>query len=91
LHTDVSGSDSQSKFDMQVNGSKQVSEAEQYSSSAHEVVARQVDVAWQVRGPPLVISLQDVKPVTVEQSDVTPQTTCWQIFSALHNSSDEHT
>ena len=41
----------------------------------HAVVARQVDEALQVRGPPAVSSLQDVRPGTVEQSDVTEQTT----------------
>ena len=36
---------------------------------------RQVDNGWQVRGPPLDSSLQDVKPATVEQSAVTAQIT----------------
>ena len=47
----------------------------QYSSKVHGIVARHVDVVWQVRGPPIVSSLQDVKPVTVEQSDLTEQIT----------------
>ena len=45
----------------------------QYSPSEHD--ARHEEVAWQVREPPLVSSLQDVKPVTVEQSDITAHIT----------------
>ena len=54
---------------------KQISSDEQYSLLAHEAVARQVEGDWQVRDPPLVNSLQDVRPGNVEQSDVTAQIT----------------
>ena len=47
----------------------------QYSPLLQVAVARHEEVAWQVSGPPMVSSLQDVKPVTVEQSDVTAQIT----------------
>ena len=40
-----------------------------------EQVDRQVAGAWQVRGPPLVSSLQVVKSGTAAQSDVTEQST----------------
>ena len=79
----------------------------QYSPPVHEVIARQVEVAWQVRGPPLINSVHDMKPTTVEQSDTTAQNTkqmaefwysshdldlpCWHSFAAPQNSSEEHT
>ena len=47
----------------------------QYSPLLQAAVARHEEVAWQVSGPPMVSSLQDVKPVTVEQSDLTEQIT----------------
>ena len=52
-----------------------VSVSVQYSSSEHGVVERHVIVDWQVRGRPAVSSLQDARPVTIEQSDVTAQIT----------------
>ena len=52
---------------------KQESDDVQYSPLKHPFVARHVAVAWQVNGPSIVSSLQDVKPVTEEQSDVTEQ------------------
>ena len=36
---------------------------------------RHEDEGWQVKGPPLISSLQDVKPGTAEQSDETAQIT----------------
>ena len=48
---------------------------EQYSPWEHEGTARHVEVDWQVRGPPVISSLHEVRPVTVEQSDVTEQNT----------------
>ena len=36
---------------------------------------RHEDEGWQVKGPPLISSLQDVKPGTAEQSDETAQKT----------------
>ena len=47
----------------------------QYSPSLHDVVVPHEAVAWQVRGPPRVSPLQDVKPINAEQSDVTAQNT----------------
>ena len=47
----------------------------QYSPSLQGVEARQVDGAWQVKGLPLVSSLQDVEPVIVEQSEAAAQIT----------------
>ena len=67
-----------------IPGAKQVSTDVQYSSSVHDVVARQVDVAWHVNGPPLIDSLQEVRPITVEQSDVIAHTTAifkWRFIS----------
>ena len=58
-----------------IPGAKQILSAVQYSSSVHTAAAKHVESAWQVRGPPMVSCLQDVKPVTVEQSDVTAQIT----------------
>ena len=54
---------------------RQISRAEQYSPSTQEAVARQVVLAWQVRGPPLNNSLQVVEPVSMEQSDMMAQNT----------------
>ena len=51
----------------------------QYCPSSHNVGARQVAGDWQVRGPPVLSSLQDVKPVTVEQSDDTEHVTVDEI------------
>ena len=53
----------------------QTSPAVQYSSAEHPVVARQEDGAWQVGDSPEDVSLQVVKPPTVEQSDVVAQVT----------------
>ena len=39
------------------------------------MLARQVSAGWQVRGPPVISSLQDAAPVTVLQSDITLQLT----------------
>ena len=47
----------------------------QYSPSLQGVAARQVEGAWQVRGLPLVSSLQEVEPVIVEQSEAAAQIT----------------
>ena len=44
-------------------------------NSPSEQVSAQVAGDWQVRGPPVINSLQDVKLGTAEQSDVTPQDT----------------
>ena len=55
--------------------SKQISAEVQYSPSEQEVVARHVEVVWQVRGLPIISSLQDVRPVTVKQSDLRAQMT----------------
>ena len=54
-------------------GATQILLAVQYSPS--EQVSAQVAGDWQVRGPPVINSLQDVKLGTAEQSDVTPQDT----------------
>ena len=51
----------------------QISTDEQYCPTSH--VERHEEEGWQVRGPPLISSLQDVEPVTVEQSEVTAQVT----------------
>jgi hypothetical protein len=51
----------------------QISSDEQYCPTSH--VERHEEEGWQVRGPPLISSLQDVEPVTVEQSEVTAQVT----------------
>ena len=47
----------------------------QYAPSVQADEVPHEEVGWQVRGPPAVNSLQDVKLVTVEQSDITEQTT----------------
>ena len=65
----------------------QISEDVQYSPSVQGVVTRQVALVRQVRGPPAVISLQDVWPGTVEQSELIAQMTKeykWLKISKLH-------
>ena len=47
----------------------------QYAPSVQVDEVPHEEVGWQVRGPPAVNSLQDVKLVTVEQSDITEQIT----------------
>ena len=58
----------------------QIPKLEQDSPSVQGVLGRQVEGDWQVSGPPLVNSVQDVSPVMVEQSDMTAQMTkYWKI------------